>query len=62
MVAGVAVLLVRLLEPARVDGRVQVHQQPEQVADLMGRQVRSTVPVRSNDMVGPGTQQHKVQT
>ena len=54
MVAGVAVLLVRLLEPARVDGRVQVHQQPEQVADLMGRQVRSTVlltPVRNNDML-----------
>ena len=56
MVAGVAVLLVRLLEPARVDGRVQVHQQPEQVADLMGRQVRSTVlqtPVRNNDMLEP---------
>ena len=56
MVAGVAVLLVRLLEPARVDGRVQVHQQPEQVADLMGWQVRSTVlqtPVRNNDMLEP---------
>ena len=56
MVAGVAVLLVRLLEPARVDGRVQVHQQPEQVADLMGRQVRSTVlqtPVRNYDLLEP---------